>query len=106
MSEAGKQESAEGGVQAVERALGLLEAFSMDDGPLTLATLADRTGLHKSTLLRLAETLLRRRYLERLPDGRYRMGASAFRLGAVYRNSQVPGDVLLPEMRALTAIVN
>lgn len=103
---AGRAEAAEGGVQAVERALSLLEAFRMDDAALTLAELAERTGMHKSTLLRLAETLLRRHYLERLEDGRYRVGASAFRLGAVYSNSQVPGDALRPQMRLLTSIVN
>jgi DNA-binding IclR family transcriptional regulator len=96
----------EGGVQAVERALTLLEAFRDDDDPLPLAELAARTGLHKSTLLRLADTLLRRRYLERLADGRFRVGASAFRLGTVYSNSQVPGDALRPQMRLLASIVN
>jgi DNA-binding IclR family transcriptional regulator len=98
---AGKAEPAEGGVQAVERALKLLEAFGLDDPGLTLAELAARTGMHKSTILRLAETLVRRRYLERLEDGRYRVGASAFRLGAVFSNNQVPGDTLRREMRHL-----
>jgi len=98
---AGKAEAAEGGVQAVERALSLLEAFGLDDAGLTLAELAVRTQMHKSTILRLAETLLRRRYLERMDDGRYRIGASAFRLGAVFSNNQVPGDTLRREMRSL-----
>jgi len=99
--ETGKVDGAEGGVQSVERALALLEAFGLDDAGLTLAELAARTGLHKSTLLRLAETLLRRRYLERLTDGRYRVGAAAFRLGSMFSNNQVPGDTLRREMRGL-----
>ena len=45
------------GVIAVTRALRLLEAFGMDDAQLTLAELSRRTGMHKTTALRIARTL-------------------------------------------------
>ena len=47
---------AEGGLAAVERALSILEAFGEADDELTLAELAKRTGLYKSTILRLSKS--------------------------------------------------
>ena len=41
-------------VLAVNRALRLLEAFGMEDAQLSLAELSRRTGLHKTTALRIA----------------------------------------------------
>ena len=71
------------GVSAVERALSLLDAFNELDYALTLADLARRTGLYKSTILRLAESLQRMGYLKRLADGSFQLGAAPLRLGAI-----------------------
>lgn len=91
-----------GGVAAVDRALGILAAFSPEDrGPLTLAELAARTGLYKSTLLRLAQSLIRHRLLLRLEDGRYRLGTDLMRLGALCQQGFALGEILLPLMREL-----
>lgn len=73
------------GVSAVERALSLLDAFNELDYSLTLADLARRTGLYKSTILRLAESLQRTGYLKRLADGSFQIGAAPLRLGAIYQ---------------------
>lgn len=73
------------GVSAVERALSLLDAFNELDYALTLADLARRTGLYKSTILRLAESLQRMGYLKRLADGSFQLGAAPLRLGAIYQ---------------------
>lgn len=89
------------GVAALDRAIAILEAFTPADPSLGLAELAARTGLYKSTILRLAGSLLRGQLLERLPDGRYRIGYGAFRLGTLYQRSVVATDVLLPIMRML-----
>ena len=45
------------GVAAVNRALSILQAFEGETEALTLALLARRTGLYKSTLLRLIASL-------------------------------------------------
>lgn len=77
--------AAEQRVEAVERALSLLEAFGDSARPLSLAELAERAGLYPSTALRLAGSLLRFGYLVRGGDGAYRIGPTPFRLGALYR---------------------
>jgi DNA-binding IclR family transcriptional regulator len=89
------------GVAALDRALAVLEAAAADEAPATLADLARRTGLHKSTILRLAGSLRRGALLERLADGRYRVGPGAFRLGAVYQRSVAPAEAVMPALRAL-----
>ena len=71
---------------------------------LTLAELAARTGLYKSTLLRLAGSLIQHRLLLRLDDGRYQLGSATFMLGALYQRSLNLGDILVPLMRELAEI--
>lgn len=102
-STAGAARTAEaGGVAAVDRALAILAAFRPEDTePLTLAELADRTGLYKSTLLRLAQSLIRHQLLLRLDDGRYRLGTGLLRLAALCQQGFALGDILLPLMREL-----
>ncbi|MER8979110.1 IclR family transcriptional regulator [Mesorhizobium sp. M0870] len=90
------------GVAALDRAIAILDTFTTDDRSLSLAEIAARTGLYKSTILRLANSLLRGRLLERLDNGRYRVGPATFRLGALYQRSVVAVDVLLPIMRDLS----
>ncbi|RVA25927.1 IclR family transcriptional regulator, partial [Mesorhizobium sp. M7D.F.Ca.US.004.03.1.1] len=88
-----RRASAEG-VAALDRAIAILDAFTTADRSLSLAEIAARTGLYKSTILRLANSLLRGRLLERLDDGRYRVGPATFRLGALYQRSVVAIDIL------------
>ena len=90
------------GVAALDRAITILDAFTTADRSLSLAEIAARTGLYKSTILRLANSLLRGQLLERLDDGRYRVGPATFRLGALYQRSVVAVDILLPIMRDLS----
>ncbi|WP_246674784.1 IclR family transcriptional regulator [Mesorhizobium sp. B2-3-6] len=89
------------GVAALDRAIAILDAFTTADRSLSLSEIAARTGLYKSTILRLANSLLRGQLLERLDDGRYRIGPASFRLGALYQRSVVAVDILLPIMRDL-----
>ena len=90
-------------VAAVERALDLLDAFRTGDGPLTLAAIAQRAGLYKSTVLRLAHTLETRGYLIRLPDGTYQVGFKPFSLGAMYQATIQPETVIVPALEWLVA---
>lgn len=96
------QEDSPQGVAALDRAIAILMAFTPEDRALSLAELAARTGLYKSTILRLAASLLRGGMLERLPDGQYRVGPALFALGSIYQRSVATADVLLPIMRELS----
>lgn len=102
MTDTNPSPSSADGVAALDRAIAILGAFTTADRSLGLAEIAARTGLYKSTILRLANSLLRGQLLERLDDGRYRIGPATFRLGALYQRSVVAMDVLLPIMRDLS----
>lgn len=89
------------GVAALDRAFAILFAFRRDDKGLSLAELAARTGLYKSTILRLIASLVHHRMLLRADDGRYFVGPAALQLGALYQRGLQLADVILPLMRAL-----
>jgi DNA-binding IclR family transcriptional regulator len=92
----------EGGVIAVTRALRLLEAFGMGDAQLTLSELSRRTGLHKTTALRIARTLAVDHYLVQKEDGSWRLGRAVGWLGACYQATFDVHDVVEPVLRELT----
>jgi DNA-binding IclR family transcriptional regulator len=90
------------GVEAVERALHLLEAFDDPARPLGLADLARRSGLAKSTTLRILASLIRCGFVVRIEDGRYRLGPSLWRLGALYRAGVTSEDTIRPILADLS----
>ncbi|NDL63326.1 IclR family transcriptional regulator [Acerihabitans arboris] len=89
------------GVDVIDRAMALLFAFRKEDRSLTLSELAKRSGLYKSTALRLAAALCHHRMMIRLEDGRYSLGSATFSLGNHYLSNLNLSDVLLPLMREL-----
>lgn len=93
--------AAPGGAAAVDRALALLHAFRAGDSALTLAELAARTGLYKSTALRLLASLEHAGLLQKLEDGRYALGAELARLHAIYAASFSLDRVVLPVLKKL-----
>ncbi len=94
---------APGGSAAVDRALSLLGAFRAGDNGLTLADLAARTGLYKSTTLRLLASLVHAGLVQRGTDQRYGLGPELARLGALCSASSSLQTQLLPVMRELVA---
>lgn len=100
-SEALPETDEPGGVVAVTRALRLLEAFGMTDAQLTLAELSRRTGMHKTTALRLARTLAADHYLVQKEDSSWRLGRAAGWLGACYQATFNAHDVVEPVLREL-----
>lgn len=70
-------------VQSLERGLLLLDAFRERES-LTLAELTAVTGLHRTSTLRLLQTLERNRFVERdAVTRRYRLGTTVITLGAL-----------------------
>jgi DNA-binding IclR family transcriptional regulator len=75
-------------IRALERGLDILEAFTLDAPELSLAQIADRTGLPKPTALRLLSVLAQRGYVEWIGETeRYRLGVRTFEAGSVYLQS-------------------
>ncbi|NTE65525.1 IclR family transcriptional regulator [Agrobacterium tumefaciens] len=88
-------------VEAVERALTILDAFTDNNPRLTLNELAQKTGYYPSTILRLAGSLERFGYVHREPDGRFRLGSSLYRLGNQYQRAFNLADYVRPVLREL-----
>jgi DNA-binding IclR family transcriptional regulator len=88
-------------VEAVERALAVLNAFAADRPTLTLGEIASATGFYKSTILRLAGSLERLGYLIREDSGGFRLGPALGRLGSIYRTGFNLGEAIRPELRRL-----
>src|SRR5439155_21132642 len=89
-------------VAAVGRALAALSAFDPGEGSLMLAELARRTGLYKSTILRLIASLERAAVIRRLPDGGYTVGPEPLRLAQIYQESFRVKDLILPVLEDLS----
>lgn len=104
-STSGVDDQTEGvGVAAVNRALSLLAAFSKQHRSFTLTQLAEHTGLYKSTVLRLAESLEVAGYLYRDREGIYTLGPAPLRLAALYRSSLHPSEFVMPALRELSSL--
>ncbi|MDI3298563.1 MAG: IclR family transcriptional regulator [Bacillota bacterium] len=69
-------------VQAVERALDLLERLGRHPQGAALGTLAAEVGLHKSTVHRLLHTLAGRGYVLQTEQGAYRLGLRLVQLAS------------------------
>lgn len=91
----------EPGVAAVERALTILGAFSATDSALSLHELANRTGLHKSTILRILGSLNRHHCVLRRADEKYQLGPMLLHWGSIYRNTLRLEDHILPVLQQL-----
>jgi DNA-binding IclR family transcriptional regulator len=89
------------GVNAVERALSILDAF-IGDGSRGLAELAKVTGLAKPTALRSLISLEKAGYIVRLNDGRYQLGAKTMQLGTTYQANFRLDQHVLPVLKWLT----
>lgn len=94
--------SPEGGVAAVDRAFSILAVFNIDQESLSLAEIARRTGLYKSTILRLITSLEKAGFVRRLSDGQYAVGPEPLRLSQLYQASFRLRDVILPLLESIT----
>lgn len=78
--------------QSVQRALSILNSFTMESRALSLRELSNRVGIHRSTVYRIAANLIAAGFLKYdEPSGKYALGLRLFELGAVVLN-----DMSLP----------
>lgn len=93
-------------LSSVTTAIHLLKTFTEDDDELGISELAKRLGVAKSTVHRLAGTLLKEGLLQQNPEnGRYRLGVGLFSLGSLVRarlDVTVESKDILNELRART----
>lgn len=90
------------GVAAVDRAMSILRAFTESDVSVRLADLARRTGMYKSTILRLCASLESAGFLRRHQDGSFSLGPELLKLGTYYQNSFDLGAYVMPVLLRLT----
>ena len=75
-------------VQALERALDILDCFSFQNRELSLSDVVLRTGLNKTTAKRLISNLESRGYLQQIPQTKtYQLGMRLFELGGIVFSS-------------------
>jgi IclR family KDG regulon transcriptional repressor len=97
-----KKRSARSRLSSVANSLRLLKAFSDDDYEIGISALAQRLGLAKSTVHRLASTLIDAGMLEQNPEtGRYRLGLALLELGLLVRRKMDVTNEARPYLRML-----
>ena len=90
------------GVASADRVLTVLTAFQVGDVSLGLVELAERTGLNKSTIMRLTVSLETFGLINRMADGRYQLASEVMRLNAVYQDALDLERHVMPVLQALT----
>jgi IclR family KDG regulon transcriptional repressor len=96
-----------GRLSSVTTALRLLKAFSEKDDEIGISTLSKRLGIAKSTVHRLAVTLVSEGMLEQdTESGKYRLGIALFGLGALVRRRMNVSTQARPYLFALREKTN
>ena len=94
-------------LSSVASSIRLLKAFSEEQVEIGISDLAKRLGVAKSTVHRLAVTLVADGMLEQNPaTGKYRLGLSLFRLGSLVRRRMDVSSEGRPLLRELREKVN
>ncbi|WP_336790106.1 IclR family transcriptional regulator [Paenibacillus sp. MMO-177] len=94
-------EEGKSNVRAVERALDILLCF-IEGTDLAMSEIADKVGLHKSTVHRMLATLEDRGFVERDPSSeRYHLGMRMWELSAHLSRSDDQSVIWQPEMERL-----
>ena len=93
-------------IQSVNRAISILNAFSIDEAQLGVTELSHRLGLHKSTVHRLLKSLEKGGLVERDPRNRkYSLGIRLIELAGTMLNSRNVPQVVRPYLHYLADAV-
>ena len=89
-------------VQALERALDILDCFTFQNRDLSLTDVVAKTGLNKTTAKRLISNLTSRDYLHQASGSkRYKLGMRLFELGGIVFSSFSLGEAAASPMSRL-----
>ncbi|OCW59598.1 IclR family transcriptional regulator [Hoeflea olei] len=89
------------GVAAVDRALSIIAALEASNIPRNLSEISRTTGLYKSTILRLLQSLQDAGYVIRVDDSKYALGPTIMQLGLAYERTNPLRHLFLPVMQRL-----
>lgn len=92
-------------VPALSRTADILQCLAGSRGPVDAATLLARTGISKSTLYLLLESLQRKQWIERR-EGGYIVGVRLFELGSAYLRHDTLQDAFRAEAAGFVAVHN
>lgn len=92
-------------IEAVDKALCILECFSDAKSEMSLKDLSEGTGLNKSRILRLAGTLSSHGFLIRRKGARYSLGPQLLMLGKMYERSNTLISHARPIMKELALLI-
>jgi len=89
------------GRASADRVLTILSCYQRGDEALSLAEIARRTGIIKSTVLRISASLLEMNYLLKDPQGNYRLGPEIARLNLIYSEAMRVEHYVIPVLQSL-----
>ena len=93
-------------VKTVDRAIDILNCFTVEQSELAVSEIAIRLSVHKSVASRLAATLRLRDFLRMDPaTRRYRIGKRVFELGQLFDQQGSISEIAMPHLRALVRSV-
>ena len=72
------------GVESVNKALEILNSFTESNEELSLTEISKITGEYKSRISRLSKSLEHYGFIEKKENGKFILGSSVKRLGAIY----------------------
>lgn len=91
-------------VYAVEKAMMLVQCFSHIDEVRSLASLSRQSGLYKSTILRLTNSMCKMNFMYRDAEGNFYLGPEVRRLAESRSPQQDVAEIFRPVLRGLAAI--
>jgi len=88
-------------VKSLERSLRILERLAEAGPDLTVPELSRHLGMNKTTVFRLLQTLARHGFVEKVSQGKYRLGMRVFEMGMAVMNSMDLRREALPVLERL-----
>jgi len=87
--------------ETVLKAMSLVDRFLIERRPLTLGEVAQGTGIHKTTVFRLCNSLVAAGLLQRSAGATYFIGPKVWRLAQIYEQSVDAERVVRPALARL-----
>lgn len=94
----------ENSVQTLDRTLDIIELLAVTPNGMGVTEIGHKLGLHKSTVYRLINALVRRGYLEKEQNGLYKIGLKFIEISGLYLRQIELKTEAVPFMRHLSEL--